>query len=169
MPQNALKQLLSEHPEIRTNVRIKLAGEVDHAVRESIRTNDLDGITEYMGMIPRQHVLKEYAEASMLLLPINKAANAKGRIPGKLFEMLRTGKPILVFGPNDGDVKQIVEEKHLGKSFEYSDEQSIYSYLKKALLSKEMGNFNPHQTVSEYSNKAITQKIAEYLNEIVES
>ena len=166
---NALKQLLIEHPEIRSNVRIKLAGEVDHAVRESIRINDLDGLTEYMGMIPRQQVLEEYAEASMLLLPINKAANAKGRIPGKLFEMLRTGKPILVFGPDDGDVKQIVEEKQLGKSFDYSEELFIYAYLKKALIHNEIGNFNPSQHVSEYSNKAITQKIAEYLDEITES
>jgi hypothetical protein len=166
---NALKQLLIEHPEIRSNVRIKLAGEVDHAVRESIRINDLDGLTEYMGMIPRQQVLEEYAEASMLLLPINKAANAKGRIPGKLFEMLRTGKPILVFGPNDGDVKQIVEEKQLGKSFDYSEELFIYAYLKKALIHNEIGNFNPSQHVSEYSNKAITQKIAGYLDEIAES
>lgn len=166
---NALKQLLIEHPAIRSNVRIKLAGEVDHAVRESIRMNDLDGLTEYMGMIPRQQVLEEYAEASMLLLPINKAANAKGRIPGKLFEMLRTGKPILVFGPNDGDVKQIVEEKQLGKSFDYSEELFIYAYLKKALIHNEIGNFNPSQHVSEYSNKAITQKIAGYLDEITES
>ena len=34
---------------------------------------------------------------------------AAGRIPGKLFEMLRTGKNILVLGPDDGDVKSIVE------------------------------------------------------------
>lgn len=163
---NALKQLLTEHPKIRSNVRIKLAGEVDHAVRESIRMNDLDGLTEYMGMIPRQQVLEEYAEASMLLLPINKAANAKGRIPGKLFEMLRTGKPILVFGPNDGDVKEIVEGKRLGKSFDYSEELFIYAYLKKALIYNEIGNFEPSQSVAEFSNKAITQKVAGYLDEI---
>lgn len=165
----ALKQLFTEHQEIRSKVRIKLAGEVDHAVRETILMNDLDGLTEYMGMIPRQQVLEEYAEASMLLLPINKATNAKGRIPGKLFEMLRTGKPILVFGPNDGDVKEIVEEKQLGKSFDYSEQRFIYAYLKKALIHNEIGNYNPSENVSEYSNKSITQKIAGYLDEIVKN
>jgi hypothetical protein len=163
---SALNQLLVEYPQLKSKIEIKLAGEVDHAVRESIRMNDLDGLTEYMGMIPRQNVLDEYAKASMLLLPINKAANAKGRIPGKLFEMLRTKKPILVFGPNDGDVKQIVEGKQLGKSFDYSDERFIYSHLKKALLSKEIDNFEPFQTVDEFSNRAITMKIAEYLDGI---
>ena len=161
---NALSKLLVEFPNLRSQVEIKLAGEVDHAVRESIRVTDLESITTYMGMIPRQQVLQEYASASMLLLPINKASNAKGRIPGKLFEMLRTGKPILVFGPIDGDVKSIVESKQLGKSFDYSEDLLIYAYLKKALISKEIGNFEPTQTVDEFSNKALTQKIAEYLD-----
>jgi hypothetical protein len=151
---------------LKSSIEIKLAGEVDHAVRESIRLNNLESNTVYMGMIPRQSVLDEYAKASMLLLPINKAANAKGRIPGKLFEMLRTRKPILVFGPTDGDVKSIVEDKELGKSFDYSEELLIYAYLKKALLSKEIGNFEPLQTVDEFSNRAITKKIAEYLDGI---
>lgn len=163
---NALSKLLVEFPNLRSQVEIKLAGEVDHAVRESIRVTDLESITTYMGMIPRQQVLQEYASASMLLLPINKASNAKGRIPGKLFEMLRTGKPILVFGPNDGDVKSIVESKQLGKSFDYSEDLLIYAYLKKALVSKEIGNFEPTQTVNEFSNRALTQKIAEYLDGI---
>jgi hypothetical protein len=163
---SAVSQLLIEYPQLNSTIEIKLAGEVDHAVRESIRLNDLESNTVYMGMIPRQHVLEEYAKASMLLLPINKASNAKGRIPGKLFEMLRTRKPILVFGPNDGDVKSIVENKQLGKSFDYSDELLIYAYLKKALLSNEIGNFEPTQTVDEFSNRAITKKIAAYLDGI---
>jgi glycosyltransferase involved in cell wall biosynthesis len=139
---------------------------VDYAVKQALKAAQLLEITEFMGMIPRQKVMEEYESASFLLLPINKALNAKGRIPGKLFEMMRSGKPLLVFGPNDGDVKKIVEEKQKGQSFEYTDEDGLYVYLKKALLEKEIGNFNQTQLVSEFSNKAITEKIAGYLNEI---
>ena len=162
----ALKKIVEVHPELYTKVRIKLAGEVDYSVRETIKSNGLESITDYLGMISRQQILDEYAKAYMLLLPINKASNAKGRIPGKLFEMLRTGKPIIVFGPNDGDVKEIVEKKQLGKSFGFSEEHLIYNYLKKALISGQIDNYNPSQSVIEFSNKAITQKIAEYLNVI---
>lgn len=161
----ALKNILTEHPELHHKIRIKLAGEVDYSVRETIKSNGLESITEYLGILSRKHVLDEYAKAFMLLLPINKAPNAKGRIPGKLFEMLRTGKPILVFGPTDGDVKGIVESKHVGMSFDYSEELMIYNYLKKALISGELGNYNPSQSVIEFSNKALTQQIAEYLDE----
>ena len=79
---------------------------------------------------------------------------------------MRSWKPLLVFGPNNGDVKKIVEEKQKGQSFEYTDEDGLFDYLKKALLENETGNFNQTQSVSEFSNKAITEKIAGYLNEI---
>ena len=161
-----IRKLMNEFPEIASKVKIKFAGEVDYAVKQALKAAQLLEITEFMGMIPRQKVMDEYETASFLLLPINKALNAKGRIPGKLFEMMRSGKPLLVFGPNDGDVKKIVEEKQKGQSFEYTDEDRLFDYLKKALLENETGNFNQTQSVSEFSNKAITEKIAGYLNEI---
>jgi len=90
-------------------------------VKNSLKKHNLLKYTELMGMIPRKQVIKEYEKASLLLLPINKADNAMGRIPGKLFEILRTGKNILVLGPDDGDVKSIVEMEKRGRSFEYDN------------------------------------------------
>jgi hypothetical protein len=103
----------------------------------------------------------------LLILPINKATNAKGRIPGKLFELLRSEKPILVFGPHDGDVKQLVEGKHRGISFEYDDYDAIEKYLENALLNHEFQNFDLSSSVEEFSNKMLTEKVAESLNDII--
>ena len=164
---SALRKLIDEEAGIASIVKIKLAGEVDYAVRESLKKYGLIEITEFMGMIPREDVLKEYETSSMLLLPINKAANAKGRIPGKLFEMLRSGKPILVLGPNDGDVKGIVESKQRGLSFEYDDEMGIYRYLKNAVIISQVDNYNENQTVEEFSNRVITGKLGGYLDGII--
>lgn len=163
---NALGKLVSNQHELRVKIKIKLAGEVDHSVRETIKNAGLESMTEYLGMIPRSQVLEEYSKASMLLLPINKAANAKGRIPGKLFEMLRSGKPILVFGPIDGDVKSIVESKQRGKSFDYDEDSNISAFLTSALLSNNVVNYNPNQSISEFSNEANTRQLTQYLNEI---
>ena len=122
--------------------------------------------TELMGMIPRKQVIKEYEKASLLLLPINKADNAAGRIPGKLFEMLRTGKNILVLGPDDGDVKSIVEMEKRGRSFEYDDKDLLMSYLTDVLLNSSE-SINMKGTIDKYSNKLITGKIAKYLDEMI--
>jgi hypothetical protein len=162
----ALKDLFLKYPELKNTVRIRLAGEVDFSVKSALEENGLGVITDYLGMITREEVLKEYGRASLLLLPINKAENAKGRVPGKLFEMLRSQRPILVFGPEDGDVKAIVEGKNRGKSFDYDDTRSIYQFLENALVHQLMDNFSANASVSEFSNREITAKIAALLNEI---
>ena len=135
-------------------------------VKNSLKKHHLLEYTELMGMIPRKQVIKEYEKASLLLLPINKADNAAGRIPGKLFEMLRTGKNILVLGPDDGDVKSIVEMEKRGRSFEYDDKDLLMSYLTDVLVNSSE-SINMKGTIDKYSNKLITGKIAKYLDEMI--
>jgi hypothetical protein len=159
-----LGKLLQAHPEIQEKIRIQLAGEVDLSVKNAIERCGLNAMTTYHGMISRQEVLDLYAKASLLILPINKAANAKGRIPGKLFELLRTNKPILVFGPTNGDVKQIVAQKKRGISLEYNDTNGLKSYLENALLNADFQNFDPTHSVNEFSNRNLTEKVANWLN-----
>ncbi len=162
----ALGGLLQATPELKDKIKLILAGEVDLSVQNCIEQNGLKEITTYSGMISRQAVYDLYAAASLLILPINKASNAKGRIPGKLFELLRTAKPILVFGPPDGDVKKIVEDKKRGISFPYEAHNLIHTYLQKAIFKNEFENFEPENEVSEFSNFELTQQVAKILDEI---
>jgi glycosyltransferase involved in cell wall biosynthesis len=161
-----LGTLVQEAPQLKDKIKIVLAGEVDLSVQRCIEQNGLKALTTYCGMISRQEVYTFYAAASLLILPINQAANAKGRIPGKLFELLRTAKPILVFGPADGDVKQIVEQKQRGISVQYNDRQKLKNYLQKAIFEHEFENFDSNSSVSEFSNFELTQQVAKLLDGI---
>ena len=161
-----LGKLIKNYPELNQKVSIRLAGEVDHSIRVKLEETNLIQYTEFLGMIPRKEVLHEYAQASLLLLPINKAENAAGRIPGKLFELLRAEKPILVFGPTNGDVKKIVESKEKGISFEYDDRKGIAFFLHTTLIKQEQNRYNSSISIDEFSNKNMTSLIANYLNEI---
>ena len=163
---SVLSDLINLHPVIGNKIKLKFAGEVDLTVVNSLKKHQLLEYTELMGMIPRKQVIKEYEKASLLLLPINKADNAAGRIPGKLFEMLRTGKNILVLGPDDGDVKSIVEKEKRGCSFEYGDKDLLMTYMTDILLNNSETT-NTQGNIDRYSNKMITGKIAKYLDEMI--
>ena len=163
---SVLSDLINLHPVIGNKIKLKFAGEVDLTVVNSLKKYKLLEYTELMGMIPRKQVIKEYEKASLLLLPINKADNAAGRIPGKLFEILRTGKNILVLGPNDGDVKSIVEMEKRGRSFEYDNKNLLQAYMSDLLLHK-TENINLSGNIEAYSNRLITGKIAKYLDEMI--
>lgn len=161
-----LGKLLRVNPLVKSKVRIRLAGEVDHSVKTTIEASNLIENTDFIGMITRDEVFREFEKASILLLPINKADNAAGRIPGKLFELLRAQKPILVFGPSKGDVKNIVESKEKGISFEYDDREGISNYLQNLIIQNEVPLYNESSNIEEFSNRNMTSLIAKYLDEI---
>jgi hypothetical protein len=167
-PENLFKviaELRASEKEKYDHIAIRLAGEVDIEVKRSIKANGLTDITSYLGMLPRHEVYGEYANSDLLILPVNKADNAKGRIPAKLFEYLRTGKQILAFGPEDGDVARIIKEMQRGSCHAYSDITSIRKSVQQAIKNIETGQ-REAKDPSKYSNREQTRLVAKYLDEI---
>ena len=163
-----IKEILVERPELHSIIRLDFAGEVDFSNKQAVTKNELDQITTFHGMIPRKEVIAHYETSSVLLLPINQAENAQGRIPGKLFECMRTYSPILIFGPSNGDVKQIVESKKSGISVEYQTEKELQKNYLLALIDKHLKGIQLLESndISEFSNYELTKKLAGYLDEI---
>lgn len=63
---------------------------------------------------PRTTVLQEEVQADVLLLLRAAGDFERDTIPGKLFEYIGAGRPILVVGRTDGAVADIVTDYHLG-------------------------------------------------------
>lgn len=164
-----IREILEERPELKEIIRIDFAGEVDYTNKAAVKANHLGEITTFHGMIPRKEVISHYETSSLLLLPVNQAENAQGRIPGKLFECMRTYTPILVFGPENGDVKQIIESKKLGISVEYQAEKKQQKHYILSLIDKHLKNIPllESRDISEFSNFELTKKLAGYLDQIV--
>jgi hypothetical protein len=111
--------------------------------------------------------LKALVSAGLLLLPLNKAENAKGRMPGKFYEYLRAARPILALGPEDSDVARILQDTRHGHMHEYSDVVGTKKTLLDALEAWERGDrFIPSELIREFSNREQTRVVASLLNRI---
>ena len=162
-----LRDLKNEINEFHNNLHIELAGNVDYSVVDCIKANNLFENATLYGNIDRQKALDLTINSNILLLPLNKADNAMGRIPGKLFEYIAARKPILCLGPNNGDVYKIITPLNCGQSFEYNDYNGIKKFIEKQFYEYSMKINNIKNTnLEEYSVKNQTKKIAEYLSEI---
>jgi glycosyltransferase involved in cell wall biosynthesis len=115
-PPNFWKQIKKEI-ERGNNIRIKFIGTVDPEIKKSIAEEGLNEITEYCGFLPYNEMLKNISEADFLLV----CASEPRHVPGKLFEYLRTGNPIIAFGNNNEEVKQILDNSNAGTMFNYDD------------------------------------------------
>ena len=101
----------------RNPIIIKFIGTVDPDIKKSISEAGLNDYTEYAGFISYDKMLKTICEADILLV----CATEPRHLPGKLFEYLRTGNPIIAFGDNNIEVKKILEESNAGMMFLYKD------------------------------------------------
>ena len=134
---------------------------------EFLKASILNNNVDLIGTLKRKQVLQHLLNSQMILLPINKAANAKGRIPGKLFECLRARRPILCLGPIEADTSWIVEKTLSGKSFDYSDVKNVKHYILDRYNKYLNGsNHIENENIEQYRNDLQTEKVANILNQI---
>ncbi len=165
-----LADLKKEIPEFTEHLKIKFAGLVDYSIKECIKNNNLINNFQDCGKLSRVEAIKLIFEGEILLLPLNKAENVLGRIPGKLFELLRVNKPILCLGPNNSDSSNIIAETNAGKTFDYDDYSGIKEFVKNKFDQYIMGStIGTTVNIEEYSNYNQTKRVAEFLNQIVKN
>lgn len=166
----ALAELKNESPERIANLRVVQFGEIDYSVKRSFENAGVSECLVIGGIIPRKEALKALVSAGLLLLPLNKAENAKGRMPGKFYEYLRAGRPILGLGPEDSDVSGILRDTQHGRMHEYSDVKGTKETLLKALDAWERGDgFTSSERIRQFSNREQTRIVANLLDRIQSS
>lgn len=162
-----LHDLKNETEKFAEDLELLFAGMIDYSVKESLKQHKLEENTNLPGTISRPEALKLTLNSQLLLLPLNKTENAKGRIPGKLFECMRSHRPILCLGPNGSDVEQIITGCNAGESFEYDDYEGLKNFITKYYRQFQKNKIkNINNNINQYSVKNQTRKIADYLNEI---
>lgn len=163
----ALAELKNEHPEYLSKIQVVQYGEIDYSVKRAFEQAGIGEVLEIGGIIPRKEALKALLSAGLLLLPLNKADNAKGRMPGKFYEYLRAGRPILALGPEDSDVADILKSTDHGRMHEYSDIEGTKMTLMRALnawMSNE--SFVSSEKIRQFSNREQTRMVATLLDRI---
>lgn len=98
-------------------LKLKFIGTVSPVIKKAIADAGLKSSTEYLGFLRYREMLTELVNADYLLV----CATEPRHVPGKLFEYLRSGKPIIAFGNENNEVKQIIEKANAGMMFNYSE------------------------------------------------
>lgn len=135
--------------------RLKFIGTVSPLIKKEILENNLSDVTEYAGFLPYQKMLEELLKADYLLV----CTTEKRHLPGKLFEYLRGGKPILAFGDDNEEVETIITEANAGMIFKYDED--CKEFFEKA------DSFQTNlDIVKKYDRRLIAKEFAEILDKV---
>lgn len=98
-------------------IKIRFVGTVDNEILEYLNSIGLKDYVELAGFLPYQKMIEQICMADILLV----CSSEPRHVPGKLFEAMRTGNPIIAFGDNNEEVKNILKEANAGMMFRYDE------------------------------------------------
>ncbi len=161
----AVKALCLENQEFASNVLIEFIGNVNSAFKNYVAGDEqLHKVTRFVDQMQHSELLKLYGETDLQLLVLAHTAIAPGNLPGKFFEYLASGNPILAIGPTDGDAAQVLKETEAGKIFEREELNLIkegilifYGYWKQTASQTIIKN-------DRFSRKNLTQNLIQSLS-----
>lgn len=105
----ALKKICEEDHAFAAKFKLRFVGPVDHTIAESVAEAGLGDHLERTGRVTHEEAMRQMQRACVLLLLVNDTPNLMGILPGKLFEYVSTGRPILGVGPTEGDVSRVLD------------------------------------------------------------
>ncbi len=102
----ALHQLLAQRPEARRRIRVRLAGPFDTDYEDRAVALGLKGIVEFTGPLAHGEARALQRAADLLLLW--KPRGYRTMVPGKTYEYLDAGRPIVALLDEDDEAARLV-------------------------------------------------------------
>ncbi len=160
----ALKKICTDQPNLVDKIRIEFIGNVNSNFKDYVAQHSaLVVITSFRDHMPHDRLLEVYGTTDLQLLVLAHTAIAPGNLPGKFFEYMASGNPILAIGPTDGDAAKVLEETKSGEIFEHDDSDGIEKSILDFYRRWESGHGHVVGDVSKYSREAIAKQLIELL------
>jgi len=149
------------------DVVVEFIGNVNSAFKDFIAADPvLSKITKFTNTIPHKQFLQLYGETDLLLLVLAHTAIAPGNLPGKFFEYLASGVPIVAVGPVDGDAADVLRRSNAGEIFSRENDAGMSEMLRKHYDLWKSGNIVLTTEASLFTRKKLTDQLISILESL---
>lgn len=160
----ALKSMCEERQDIKETIQIEFIGNVNTAFKSFVNGDRiLAAITTFRDQVPHKELLQIYGRTDLQLLVLAHTAIAPGNLPGKFFEYLASGNPILAIGPIDGDAAHVLTEINAGVIHERTDTAGLKTSLLKYYEAWRSGVKITPKNVNQFTREELTKKLIRLL------
>lgn len=159
-----LEAMKAEFSAKNEEVEMIFVGKVSETVTNYVKADSwLNSRIHFAGYVSHQEVFGFYAKADALVLILTDTKNAQGNIPGKLFEYLATGIPVVALGDPKGDSANILARSGAGEVIAHTDAAGIKTRLRTLM---EADSIPSNSTdLQKYSRRSLSFQLAKILDE----
>ncbi len=162
VPVNLLR-VLSRIPE--SDIRIEFIGSTHPDVQKYAGKFGLGRRIAIHPYVPHARAIELMQESDLNLVVVHRSDDSRILIPGKIYDYLKAGKPIMVIGPPDGDAAAIVQQCQIGMTFDYEADTAIEAWLKLLLEAKSSSGSEEavapdSKAISKFSRPSLTHRLS---------
>jgi hypothetical protein len=167
----AIKELVESGEYSSDNIEVNIHGKNSPKFVMGEYTDDivLKKIIRFYPYCSHQESLKLLLGADVLLLFLAPGPNSESELPGKMFEYLRSYKPIFAILPAKGGAADIILKSKSGWVYDSSDYSQVLSGVRN-LISRWVNKdliINPDKDyIKQYERKHLTGLLAKLINEV---
>ena len=110
-------------------VRLRIIGSWDGNSHQLLSSIQAPSKVEFVEYVPKKELKASLVQSHLMLFLLPEVESATGHIPGKLFDYLGGGNPILGLGPTQGDAASIIRNARAGEVFSYGDIRGIVDFI----------------------------------------
>lgn len=167
----AVKRFVEKYPELSGRLQIEIWGNIDPGNQRQVAAYGVGDIVKIEGYVQREASRLRLESCDVVFLPLELAmAGYKPLlIPGKVFEYLRVGKPILAIG-QDSDAVDIVLRSGLGVVFHPDQIEEIADCLRYLVLEKDRlsSMYQPDKEyIDSFDFKNLSVQLAKLIDELL--
>ena len=144
--------------------KLTLLGSLDATAREELRRNAIHERIHFVGQVSHAESLAAMRAADVLLLVANTTPGAEAAVPGKLFEYLAVGRPVLAVAPLQSSTADVLRQTAGGWLAASGDVSAIACALEQAFVGQ------PRQAdpaaVARFSRRELTADLAAVFDEL---
>ncbi|GAB5538679.1 MAG: glycosyltransferase family 4 protein [Salibacteraceae bacterium] len=166
---DAVNELYAEHSDLRQALQIDFFGSTAAEITDYFKSMAVASAITMHGYVPRQEASKMLMTATVQLLIIGKSKMQKQIYTTKLFEYIRTGRPVLGLGTSDGSAAQVLSETNCGVMYDHKDKESIKRFILDEFKHWQNGTQSRDVNWSEvekYNYKALAGNVSEIIQSL---
>ncbi len=164
---DAARRLIDSNKAFKAQFRLNLLGTLDSRAQAELASSGLNQHVQIQGHVNHAEALAAMSAADVLLLVANTTPGAEATVPGKLFEYLAMGRPILAVAPLDSSTADILAQTGGGWLVPAGDPEAIACTLDQAFTEHRAGypkRSNPTE-VARFDRSVLTGNHAQVLDE----
>ncbi|MBN2412827.1 glycosyltransferase family 4 protein [candidate division KSB1 bacterium] len=163
-----LEDLKKEGSDVIEKIRLLFVGRIGDAIINRMESSSISSVIERVPYVTHNESLAYLMSADISLLIVDNANTNWGIIPGKVFEYIGAGKPVLTLTP-EGDTANLIRTYNIGTVAPPDDKQKIRKVFLEMVKHIKIGEREKRSDMYRFERRSQTGELAAVFDELHEA